>query len=57
VTVGLIMASGIVMGRAADTSWQAVAIGIVAFTVLSMTRLNPIWLLAAGGAAGGLGLL
>jgi chromate transporter len=57
VTVGLIMASGIVMGRAADTSWQAVAISIAAFTVLLMTRLNPIWLLAAGGAAGGLGLL
>jgi chromate transporter len=57
VTLGLIMASGIVMGRAADASWPAVAISIAAFIGLLMTRLNPIWLLTAGGAAGGLGLL
>jgi chromate transporter len=57
VTVGLIMASGIVMGWAANTSWPAVAISISAFAVLLTTRVNPIWLLAAGGAAGGLGLL
>jgi len=57
VTVGLIMASGIVMGRAADTSWPAVAISSAAFLVLLATRLNPIWVLVAGAAAGGLGLL
>jgi chromate transporter len=57
VTVGLIMASGIVMGRAADTSWPAVAMSIAAFGLLLTTRLNPIWLLAAGGMLGGLGVL
>ena len=57
VTVGLIMASGVVMGRAADTSWPAVVISVAACGVLLATRLNPIWLLAAGGMLGGLGVL
>lgn len=57
VTVGLVMASGIVMGRAADTGWAAVALSVTAAVILLATRLNPIWLIAAGGALGGLGLL
>jgi chromate transporter len=57
VTVGLIMASGVVMGRAADTSWGAAAMSLAAAMVLLTTRLNPIWLLAAGGMLGGLGML
>jgi chromate transporter len=57
VTVGLIMASGIVMARAADTGWPATALTVAAASALVATRLNPIWLLAAGGALGGLGLL
>lgn len=57
VTVGLIMASGIVMARAADTGWAAAALtGLAAGTLLA-TRLNPIWVLAAGGMLGGFGLL
>jgi chromate transporter len=57
VTVGLIMASGIVMARAADTGWPAGVPTIAAAVVLLLTRLNPIWLLAAGGLLGGLGAL
>lgn len=57
VTVGLIMASGIVMARAADTGWPTVVLTITAAVVLLITRLNPIWLLAFGGLLGGLGAL
>ena len=57
VIVGLVIASGIAMGRAADTGWPAVALSVAAAVLLLATRLNPIWLLAAGGALGGLGLL
>jgi len=57
VTVGLIMASGIVMARAADTGWPTVVLTIAAAAVLLTTRLNPIWLLALGGLLGGLGTL
>lgn len=57
VTVGLILASGIVMARAADTGWRAAVLTITAALALLATRLNPIWLLAAGGLLGGLGAL
>jgi chromate transporter len=57
VTVGLIMAGGIVMARAADTGWAAAVLTAAAAVILLTTRLNPIWLLAAGGVLGGLGAL
>jgi chromate transporter len=57
VTTGLIVASGIVMARAADTGWPAAALTVAAAAILLVTRLNPLWLLLAGGAAGACGLL
>ena len=57
VTTGLIIASGIVMAQAAGISWTAVAVTGAAVVAMLTTRLNPLWLLAAGGALGGLGLL
>ena len=51
------LASGTVMARTAETGWLSAALTVVAALVLLTTRLNPIWLLAAGAAAGGLGLL
>jgi chromate transporter len=57
VTMGLVIASGMVMARAADTGWQAAAITTGAAAITLATRLNPMWLLLAGGALGGLGLL
>jgi chromate transporter len=57
VIMGLVIASGTVMARAADASWRAVAVTIAAVAVTLATRLSPIWMLLAGGALGGLGLL
>src|ERR1700747_944714 len=57
VIMGLVIASGTVMARAADTSWRAVAVTIAAAAVALATRLSPIWMLLAGAALGGLGLL
>jgi len=57
VTVGLIIASGAVMARAADTGWQAAAVTAVATVLMLQRRLNPLVLLLSGGALGGLGLL
>jgi chromate transporter len=57
VTMGLVIASGTVMARAADTGWRAAAVTIAAVALMLGTRLNPMWLLLAGGAIGGLGLL
>jgi chromate transporter len=49
--------SGIVMAQAAGISWTAGAVTGAAVVAMMTTRLNPLWLLAAGGALGGLGLL
>ena len=57
VTLGLVVASGTVMAHAADTSWQAVAVTVIAAVLMLRTRMNPLWVMAAGGALGGLGLL
>jgi chromate transporter len=57
VIMGLVIASGTVMARAADTSWRAVALTIVAAAITLATRLSPMWMLLAGGALGGFGLL
>jgi chromate transporter len=57
VTLGLVVASGTVMARAADVSWQAAAVTVIATVLTLRTRMNPLWVMAAGGALGGLGLL
>jgi chromate transporter len=57
VTLGLVVASGTVMARTADVSWQAVTVTVAAAILTLSTRMNPLWILFAGGALGGLGLL
>ena len=57
VIMGLVIASGMVMARAADTSWPAVAVTTAAASIALATRLSPMWMLLLGGALGGLGLL
>jgi chromate transporter len=57
VIMGLVIASGTVMALAANTSWRAVAVTIAAAAITLATRLSPMWILLAGAALGGLGLL
>jgi chromate transporter len=57
VTVGLVIASGIVIARAAATGWSSVALTVSVAAIALTTRLNPLWLLVTGGIAGGLDLL
>jgi chromate transporter len=57
VTLGLVVASGTVMARTADVSWQAVSVTAAAAILMLATRMNPLLILFAGGALGGLGLL
>ena len=55
--MGLVIASGTVMARTADTSWRAVALTMAATAIMLGTRLSPLWMLLAGAALGGFGLL
>ena len=57
VTIGLVVAGGYVMGFASNAGWLSGGVTIAAAVALLLTRLNPLWLLAAGGVLGGLGLL
>ena len=57
VIMGLVIASGTVMARAADTGWRTVVVTIAAAAITLATQLNPLWMLLAGGALGGFGLL
>ena len=57
VTVGIVIASGYVLARAADNSWEAAAITIAAAGFMFGTRINPLWILVIAGAIGGLGLI
>jgi hypothetical protein len=56
-TVGLVIADGYVMARTGDTGWPAAAITAAAVLLMLATRFNPLWIPAAGGVAGGPGLL
>lgn len=57
IAVGLTLATGWVLARAADTSWPAAGLTAAVVLVVLRSRLNPMWLIAAGAAAGALGLL
>lgn len=55
IAIGLILASGFTLARAADRSAGALLLTIAAAAAIAFTRLNPIWILAAAAAAGMLG--
>ena len=56
-SLGLIAASAFVIARTTDHDIAAAAVTAVTAVVAYMTRLNPLWLFAAGGIAGFAGLV
>jgi chromate transporter len=50
--IGLILASGFVLARAADGDALTIAITLLTAVALVFTRINPIWLMAAAAGAG-----
>jgi chromate transporter len=56
-SIGLMAASGLVLGLASDRTWVAALVTVGAAVTASLTRLNPLWLLAAGGFLGFIGLI
>lgn len=57
VTIGLVIAGGVVMARAADTGWRTAAVSAGAAGLMLLARISPLWLLAGGAALGGAGAL
>jgi chromate transporter len=56
-TIGLVIAGGYVMARAAASGWPSGLLIAAAAALILGTRLNPLWILAAGGALGAFGLI
>jgi chromate transporter len=56
-SIGLMGASGLILALTADRSWLAGLITAVAAVLAFATRLNPVWLLLAGGVLGFAGVI
>jgi chromate transporter len=56
-SIGLMGASGYILARTSDHTWVAAGITIGAAVVASATKLNPFWMLLAGGCLGFAGLI
>jgi len=50
--VGLLAATVLRLGRGAVTTAPELLLGVVAFVILIRWRINTVWLLAGGAAAG-----
>jgi chromate transporter len=57
ITVGLLLASGLVITRAADHGWSAFILTGATTMLLVVTRVNPLFIMAAAGVLGGLGMV
>lgn len=52
ITIGLVLASGLTLVRAVDQDWRSFLVTAVTIAVVLRTRLNPLWLIAAGAVLG-----
>ena len=57
ITIGLILASGWVLVASVNHDWRGYALTGVTVAAFMRTRLNPLWLVAAGAVAGITGIV
>jgi len=56
-SIGLMGASGLILALTSDQSWIAALITAAAAVLAFASRLNPVWMLLAGGALGFAGII
>jgi chromate transporter len=56
-TVGLILASSLVMSRAADHDWRAYTLTAVCTLIFVRTKINPLYIVAVAGVIGYFGFV
>jgi chromate transporter len=56
-SIGLMGASSLILARTSDQNWIAALTTAIAAILAFATRLNPFWMLAAGGILGFAGLI
>jgi chromate transporter len=54
ISVGFILSGGYVLATPLGLEWRGALIAGAAAVTMALTRLNPLWMLAAGGLLGGL---
>jgi chromate transporter len=57
ITIGLVLATGWLVARGAHVGWAAWGVTTAVAVLVLATRINPVWLVAAAGALGLLGLV
>jgi chromate transporter len=56
-SIGLMAASALIVAQAADRTWIGVLLTLAVAAAAFATRLNPLWLLLAGGVLGLVGIV
>jgi chromate transporter len=56
-SVGLLFATGWILFRGAAGDWRGAVVALLATAALLKTKINPVWVIAAGAAAGVAGLV
>jgi chromate transporter len=56
-SIGLMAASALILARTSALSWMATLITIVAAVLATATKVNPLWMMAAGGLLGFAGVI
>jgi chromate transporter len=57
IAIGLTLSSGWILAQSADHSWRTALLTLLTVALLLRTKLNPVWLIAAGAIAGIAGIL
>jgi chromate transporter len=57
IAIGLTLASGWILAHAADHNWRSTLLTLLTIVVMLRTKLNPVWLIAAGAIAGVAGIV
>lgn len=57
IAIGLTLASGWILAQSADNDWRGVLLTLATVALMLRTKLNPVWLIAAGAVAGMAGIL
>jgi chromate transporter len=57
IAIGLTLSSGWILARSADQDWRSALLTLATVALMLRTRLNPLWLIAAGAVAGITGIV
>ena len=57
IAIGLTLSSGWILAHSADHDWRGALLTLLTVVLMLRTKLNPMWLILAGAAAGMSGIL